>query len=175
MLVSGVALSGLALSGLAQGQTQPSAVGCGDPSVLYDVQTDHGLHPAPISKTRALVFFLEDDSAVSGFHKPMVREGVDGKWVAATEGTSYTFVYLAPGPHQFCSLWQDSEIFSRKVHPMASLALTLEAGRVYFITITNGFHGASRLTTQMATITTANQEDLLADYAYAYSRVLPQP
>jgi len=157
----------------ALAQTSAPATGCGSPSIRFEVNNDPGLHPAPPTPGRALVYFLQNDEKVSGFRKPTVRIGVDGAWVGATHGTSYTFFYVDPGQHHLCSDWQDVEFFHHKMQTSRTLDFTVEAGKVYYFLVTNNFRGASRSSTQLEQITTSNQEDLLADFQFAFFHQLP--
>lgn len=166
-----VAAASLALPAFSQ--TPAPATGCGNPAAQFDVETDHGLHPSPMAPGHALVFFLEDDSNISGFRNPTVRVGVDGKWMGATHGTSYFFFYLTPGQHHLCTDWQDVDVFSRKAQTLRTLDFTAEAGKTYYFEVTNTFRGASRTSTSLAPVTTSNQEDLLGDYDFAYFHLLP--
>jgi hypothetical protein len=166
-----LAAASLSLPAFAQAPT--AATGCGDPAIHFDVDTDRGLHPSPAAPGRALVFFLQDDSDVSGFRKPTVRIGVDGKWVGATHNTSYIFFYAEPGQHHLCTNWQDVDVFSRKAETTRTLNFTVEAGKTYYFEVTNSFRGASRTSTRLEAITTTNQEDLLGDYDFAFFHQLP--
>lgn len=154
-------------------QAPAPAAGCGNPATQFDVETDRGLHPSPLAPNKALVFFLEDDSNISGFRNPTVRVGVDGKWVGAAHGTSYFFFYLQPGAHHLCTDWQDADVFSRKTSTVRTLDFTVEPGKTYYFQVTNTFRGASRTSTTLEPVTTTNQEDLLGDYDFAYFHQLP--
>lgn len=154
-------------------QAPAPASGCGDPAIHFDVATDRGLHPAPPTPGRALVYFVQDDNDVFGFHKPIVRIGLDGKWVAATHGSSYLFFYVEPGEHSLCTNWQDTGIFSRKAHPAAALQFSAKPGATYYFQVTNSFRGASRAYTAIMPVTPSNPEDYLADYEFALFHQLP--
>ena len=152
----------------------PAAIGCGDPSIHFEVDTDRGLHPAPLAPGRALVFFVQDDSEVSGFHKPIVRIGLDGKWTGATHGDSYLFFYVDPGEHRLCTNWQDGSSFLRRgPSPSATLTFTAKPGVTYYFQLNNTFRGASRTATTLAPVTPSNPEDYLNDYDFAFFHQLP--
>ena len=157
----------------ARAQAPAPSAGCGNPATHFDVDTDRGLHPAPQAPGRALVFFAQDDSNVAGFHKPIVRVGIDGKWVGATHGTSYFFFYVEPGEHHLCSDWQDMGFFSHKTQLSGALNFTAQAGGVYYFQITNTFRGAARTSAVLAPVTPSNPEDYLADYDFAFFHQLP--
>ena len=152
----------------AHSQTPSVQSGCGAPAIHFDVDADHGIHPAPQTPDKALVFFIQDDSYVAGFRKPTVRVGVDGKWVGATHGDSYIFFYVDPGQHRLCTDWQDSSMFSRKTQPTAGLSFTATAGATYYFRVTNTFRGAANTGTSLEPLTPSNPEDLLADCDFAF-------
>jgi hypothetical protein len=164
----------LAARAQAPAPSAAQANGCGAPAIHFDVDTDRGLHPAPMAPGRALVFFVQDDSEISGFRKPTVRVGLDGKWEGATHGSSYFFFYVDPGEHHLCTDWQDSTSFLRKGPPLsASLAFTAKAGSTYYFQLSNTFRGASRTATVLEPVTPSNPEDYLADYNFAFFHQLP--
>lgn len=171
LLFSALLTTTLSQAALAQAPAPASA--CGSTAVHYEVNTDRGLYPAPPAPGRALVFLLENDDAVSGFRKPTIRFGVDGKWIGATHGSSYFFAYVEPGKHTLCSNWQDADYFNRKANLERSLDFTVEAGKTYYFLVSNSFRGASRTATTLEQITTTNHEDLIADYEYASFHILP--
>lgn len=173
LAISALLLAAASLSLPALAQSTAPVTGCGDPAIHFDVETDRGLHPSPMAPGRALIFLLEDDSAVSGFRKPTVRFGLDGKWLGATHGNSYFFAYVDPGSHHLCSNWQDAEVFSRKTQTARTLDFNVEAGKTYYFQVTNSFRGASRTTTTLEPVTTTNQEDLLADFDFSFFHQLP--
>jgi hypothetical protein len=148
--------------------------GCGSPAIRFDVESDRGLHPAPMAPSRALVFFVQDDSEVSGFRKPVVRLGLDGKWEGATHGNSYIFFYVDPGQHHLCTDWQDGAYFLHKgPSPSATLSFTAKAGATYYFQVSNTFRGTDRTATLLEPVTPSNPEDYLNDYNFAFFHQLP--
>jgi len=91
---------------------------CGSFDVKFNVKTDAKQHPlAPAETGKAQIYVIEDwdwvDTGRSG--RPTIRVGIDGKWMGATQGDSYTFFSADPGEHHLCVNWQTSFRSSRSV------------------------------------------------------------
>lgn len=155
----------------AMAQSPAATPGCGNPTVLYDVSSDKGLHPAPLSKTQALVFYVEDDS-ISGFYKPTMRVGMDGQWVGAAQGHNYFFFYVDPGKHQLCINWQNPDVFIHKQKPpQATLEFSVEAGKTYYFLGQGDFHGVSGTSINLETMQPADGQDAIESYPLAMFHV----
>ncbi|HLY97922.1 MAG TPA: DUF2846 domain-containing protein [Candidatus Angelobacter sp.] len=112
-----------------------AAAGCGPSEVQFDVRTDKKQHPLPQPEPgKAMVYVYEDDSAAFCGGGCTARVGVDGAWVGANQGRSYFFFSVTPGDHRVCSAWQSSQKVLSQTG--AALALTAEAGKVYYIRAT---------------------------------------
>jgi hypothetical protein len=113
----------------------PSACGAGN--VLFKIKTSADTSiPAPLAGM-ATVVFIEDQLSLRRGHLPCVGKcalqvqlGLDGQWVAATEGLSHASISVPPGDHHFCAVVPRAG----RVEPLASMyGLRVEAGKVYFL------------------------------------------
>jgi hypothetical protein len=61
---------------------------------------------------------------------PVILQGLNGKWIGATQGFTYVEATIAPGEHHLCSRWQSDETgYSDQVSLYNFEAV---AGRHYF-------------------------------------------
>jgi hypothetical protein len=119
----------------AQDNAAPSAgaPGCGAPDTKFDVKTAEGQHPAQPEAGKALVYFIQDDSAYISRPRPTTRMGVDGEWVGATHSNSYFYFSVNPGLHHLCASWQGDGQKAAAAH------FTAEAGGVYYFEVKNSY------------------------------------
>jgi hypothetical protein len=124
---------------LAQGQPAGNApsLACGAPDARFDVKTDHEPHPAQPESGKALVYFIQDDSAFASRPRQTTRMGVDGEWVGATHSNSYFYVSVNPGVHHLCASWQTAE-GSGEIEEAAA-HFTADAGGVYYFEARNAY------------------------------------
>ena len=118
-----------------QGQTADprTAAGCGPATASFEVKTDKNHRPMAQSEPgKALVYVVEDvkNPQAMTFGQVTTRVGLDGNWVGANHGQSYTFFLAEPGEHRLCSDWQSSLKGLRRLSGAADL--TVEAGKTYY-------------------------------------------
>jgi len=101
------------------------------------VKTDKETHPAQPEAGKALVYFIQDDSAFASRPRPTTKMGIDGEWVGATHSNSYFYVSVNPGVHHLCASWQTGE-GSEEVE-VAAAHFTAEAGGVYYFDAKNAY------------------------------------
>src|SRR5208283_5801278 len=103
-----LALLLFALPAFAQTTATPAAApGCGSEDYKFDVKTDKGKHPQfQPDSSKALLYFIEDDSNFESIPKPTTRIGLNGQWIGATHGNSYFSISVNPGEHHLCAGWQ---------------------------------------------------------------------
>jgi hypothetical protein len=119
---------------IAQNKLKDAAIapGCGAANAKFEVTTDKRQRTVAQPEARkALVYFIEDDSAFGSGLKPTTRAGVDGGWVGATHGNSYFYFFLDPGEHHLCASWQTA-IALFQGRKTAAAHFTAEAGKVYY-------------------------------------------
>jgi hypothetical protein len=107
--------------------------GCGDDQTKFKVSRgevrDHLETPEPGKATVYIVEVLNlaDRGRIA---RPVILQGLDGKWLGATQGFTYLEATIAPGEHHLCSRWQsDQTAYSDQVSLYNFEAL---AGRRYF-------------------------------------------
>jgi hypothetical protein len=97
------------------------ACGPEDKEVKYVADTDKSTHPtgAPTADT-ALIYVIR--STMLG-NKVQSKLAVDGEWKGVNRGNNYFFFNLKPGEHYFCD----------RAENRATLVLTVEAGKTYYL------------------------------------------
>ena len=113
------------------------APGCGSPDTTFDVKTVTGQHPAQPEAGKAVVYFIQDDSAFITRPRPTTRMGMDGEWVGATHSNSYLYFSVNPGVHHICASWQG---WNQEV---GAAHFTAEAGGVYYFEAKNSYWNGS--------------------------------
>ena len=94
-------------------------------------------HPlAPSVADQATVYVIG-----SFVNSPIIRVGVDGKWVGAIRGSSYMYFHVAPGLHHFCADWQSSLISAYSVVDLKDIEM--QAGHTYYIRVLLHFSDVS--------------------------------
>ena len=140
----------LAASAFAQtsSTTPMAAPGCGAADVKFSVKTDKSQHPAAQAEAgKAMVYIIEDDTEFESYPRPTTRLGLDGQWIAANHGNSYSYFSVDPGEHHLCASWQGTVIVGAR-NTSAAAHFTAEAGKVYFFTVKNKWlreHGFTRV------------------------------
>lgn len=158
-----------AATALAQTAEAP---GCGPANVKFDVKTDKNQHPvAQPEGGKALVYFIEDDSEFQSHPKPTTRIGVDGKWVTANKGNSFSYFFLDPGEHHLCSSPQSFEL-SHEI-TTAAAHFTAEDGKVYYFAVKNRWLLGSMIMHVELTPLDSDEGQLLAS-KYALSSSHPK-
>lgn len=133
----------MASAGLAQAQTEGkrAAPACGPDSIKFNVKTVKERPPVgPPDAGKALVYFLEDDSAYHPYPKPTTRMGVDGEWVGVTHGNSFFSFSVAPGEHFVCARHQ--AVGSLGPARVATGRFQAEAGGTYYFVVRNAYEPA---------------------------------
>jgi hypothetical protein len=90
--------------------------------------TDKTQHPVPGAPAdKGMVYVVRPGTAGA---RIQTKVAVNGTWVGGNYANNYFFLTLDPGEHYFCSEAQDR----------SSVALTVQAGRIYYLqqTLTTG-------------------------------------
>ena len=123
---------------------------CGEDSVKFEVKGEKDQPPpAPPASGKAQIVFIN-----TGRHYT-ARYGVDGAWSGANEDNSYFAVAVDPGEHHLCMSYQTGFGWTERGREAATkvAALTVEAGKVYYIESTMGVIGGGAGTTVPGTMT----------------------
>jgi hypothetical protein len=127
----------LAVPAHAQNSLAP---GCGPQDEQFSVKTDKNYHPeATVDEGKAAVYLIQDDREFEAVPKPVVRMGIDGKWVGATHGSSYLFAVVDPGEHHLCAIWQGAPL-APVSNKRGALHFTAAAGQAYFFRVRDRVH-----------------------------------
>jgi hypothetical protein len=125
----------LAVSASATAQTADAIYqqACGPKDARFVVEQVQGQPPAAPEPGKALVYFIQKQSAPIF----VTRVGLDGAWVGVILHNSYIFVSVAPGEHHACAATQD-----RKKPGAELVHFTAEAGKTYYFLVRgNGGYG----------------------------------
>jgi hypothetical protein len=124
----------LSLPVFAKDQEALSLAGCGPEKVQFDVKTDKHQRPeVQPDAGKALVYVFENekrDPDALPVLNVTTRIGVDGNWVAANHGKSYSFFMIDPGNHEVCVNWQSSvSLYSRL---SSATTVSVREGKIYY-------------------------------------------
>jgi hypothetical protein len=103
---------------------------CGPMSVKFQIKIDDPQSPSVTpERGKALVYVIEDQQFKAA-KDVIVRIGLDGAWVGATQGNSYLSFPVEPGEHHLCANMMPGLLSpGRRV---SLFGLTTEAGGVYY-------------------------------------------
>jgi hypothetical protein len=152
----------------AQGRDAPS---CGLDNVTFAVKTSKGTAPvASPDSGKALVYFLEDDSAFGSIPKPTVRFGMDGQWVGATHGSSWFSFPVEPGEHHLCADWQRRVVLPGPKHEVAAVHFIAKPGKSYFFRMQNSWDRDAGLAVNFAPLDGDEGQILIRKFAFSTSQ-----
>ncbi len=116
-------------------KTAAATAACGPQETTFDVDALHTPATAPTDPGKALLYIIEQESSTPGIcfgrcGGLTLKLGLDGRWIGALNGSSYTVLAVEPGEHHLCVNWQSrSKKASEKV---ALQGFTAEAGKTYY-------------------------------------------
>lgn len=155
----------------ARAQNAEGAPGCGPSTEHFDVKTDKSQHPeAKADEGKAAIYFLQDDREFQSVPKPVMRMGIDGKWIGATHGTSYMMTTVEPGEHHLCASWQ-SNVTLGSPKQSGALHFTAEAGKAYFFVARNRWYReVGTIPMKFEAVDSDQGKLLISQFAYAVSQ-----
>jgi hypothetical protein len=106
---------------------------CGEPTTKFEVKTLPADSPK-VEAEKAVVFIIERDLTTRTFATPSTRLGMDGEWLGATSGNSYSFFEVTPGVHHLCA---DTKFGGLGGEGQAFLHFKANAGSTYFFEVRN--------------------------------------
>ncbi|HEY2856904.1 MAG TPA: hypothetical protein VGJ21_00640 [Terracidiphilus sp.] len=120
---------------------------CGDPATKFDVKRGDAHTPIQPVDGMAVVVVVEDDTNFNSVPKPVTRIGMDGQWVSATHGNSFTSFLVSPGKHNLCASWQSGAALGlagatslKKMSRRSSVhEVDAQAGQIYYFQVKNVF------------------------------------
>ena len=130
-------VSTIAMASQAQDLRKTAAAkeACGPQETSFDVEALRVPASTPIDPGKALIYIIEQESSTPAFcigrcGGLTLKLGLDGRWVGAVNGSSYTMFSVEPGEHHICANWQSHvKKLSEKV---VLQDLTAEAGKTYY-------------------------------------------
>jgi hypothetical protein len=135
------------------------------------VKTTKSQHPQTREDAdKAVIYFLQDDCELQSIPKPVVRMGIDGKWVGATHGTSYLATTVEPGEHHLCANWK-TDVTIGQPKQSAALHFTAEPGKVYFFSARDRwFRDHGSLPMKFEALDSDEGQLLISQFAFATSK-----
>lgn len=128
-----ISVFSLLIAALAQAQSNSVTSACGKPTVKFEVKTSAIVSPA-LEPDKAVVFIIERDLTTRTFVTPSSRLGMDGEWLGATSGNSYSLFVVTPGVHHLCA---DTKFGGVGGGGQAFLHFDAKPGATYFFEIRN--------------------------------------
>ena len=112
-----------------------SAPGCGTTDTKFEIKTVSSSHPyVKPEPGKAMVYFLQDDTAFASHPRPSTRFGLDGEWIGGTQSNSYFYVAIDPGEHHMCGEWQNF-VGLTNGHKSGAASFNAEDGGTYFFIV----------------------------------------
>jgi len=109
--------------------SSPPPPSCGPGEIQFEVRTSKGQTDSDIEAGKARVYIVEVFAKYPfEFHRPILRIGLNGKWVRATRGNSYFDFSADPGDHHLCVQWQSRSLWREA----AFASFTAESGKRYY-------------------------------------------
>ena len=149
----------LSLSALAQ-NTNPWPDACGPRQTKFDVDRDWYLarHFTPATPAgKATIYFIERDSGV-------VKVGIDGAWVGATNTGSWFAVTVDPGRHRVCEYTTGSAWDYYVSHPVQLADVDAHSGESYYFRAWMSGYVRHASTFHLETISAHDGNRLIAKY-----------
>jgi hypothetical protein len=107
---------------------------CGPAETRFAVSAAPSSFVVPVSHDQAKVFFI--GHALKGsFSGPVIRLGIDGRWVGAVKGNSYIVIPVTPGTHHFCAQVQGRGADGYFGSDVALNVFTLHSGETCYLAI----------------------------------------
>ena len=104
---------------------------CGDDKVKFDVATKKKQPvPAGPAAGKVQIVLIETLDGCVTCGSVTTRFGMDGAWIGANKGSSYSTLDVAPGAHHLCADWQSDFDFLKE--RVGLIAFTAEAGKTYY-------------------------------------------
>jgi len=152
-----VALPAVAQQSSASDLAAIGAAACGDMAARFELkQSTAQKQPAP-DAGKALVYFIEEDLNTQIITHTS-RVGIDGKWMGATHGSSYSYFTIEPGVHHLCATTQIGRSTEDGLTALAHF--TAESGGVYYFEMKNvSMMSGPRNYTNDATLTPLDSDE----------------
>jgi hypothetical protein len=128
-----ISILSLLFAAVAEAQSTSVAGACGQPTTKFDVKSSPYVSPG-LEPDKAVVFIIERDLTTRTFVTPSTRLGMDGEWLGATSGNSYSFFVVTPGVHHLCA---DTKFGGVGGVGRAFLHFNAKPGATYFFEVRN--------------------------------------
>lgn len=131
-----LALLALTITAFAQDAASAAraAAGCGPKDVQFEAKGDKNFRAlAQPEAGKALVYVIQDekrDDDVTYLGHTTTRIGLDGNWVGANRGRSFSSFSIPPGEHRLCTDFQSINRAASKLG--SALTFTAEAQKTYY-------------------------------------------
>jgi len=117
----------------AKAQVTSVESACGKPTAKFEVKPSP-IVPPDAEPERAVVFIIERDLTTRTWVTPSTFLGMDGEWLGATSGNSYSFFVVSPGVHHLCANTKFGGVGGEE---RAFLHFDAKPGATYFFEVRN--------------------------------------
>jgi hypothetical protein len=156
---------------VAQAQ-RTSASACGKLATKFDVKVSPAVSPG-LDSEKAIVFIIERDLTTRTLTTPSTRFGMDGEWLGATSGNSYSFFVVSPGIHHLCA---DTKFGGVGGEEQAFRHFEAKPGATYFFEVRNMRVGDPGWSEELRDVTLLELDEDQGEYLVARSSfVISQP
>ena len=107
---------------------------CGPAEIRFAVSAAPSSFVVPVSHDQAKVYFI-GHTLKGSFSGPVIRLGIDGRWVGAVKGSTYIVIPVMPGTHHFCAQVQGRGADGYFGSDVALNVFTLHSGESHYLAI----------------------------------------
>lgn len=90
----------------------PEMNACGPSATRFQVKKNQGQPQVPALEAGSARIYVIEDLLTGEWADPLVRIGMDGRWVSAEQGNSWSTFTVPAGEHHLCADWQPGPIHS---------------------------------------------------------------
>jgi hypothetical protein len=118
----------------------PADTACGPSATRFQVKKNQGQPQVPALEAGSARIYVIEDLLTGEWSDPLVRIGIDGVWVDADQGNSWSTFTVPAGEHHLCADWQPGPIHSggRALYGFKADADSTYYLRVRFPAVANG-------------------------------------
>jgi hypothetical protein len=105
---------------------------CGDDRTIFEVsrgEMKDRLDPPESGKATLYIVEFYGLGDTGRMSRPLLKHGLDGEWIGATQGITYVSASIAPGEHHLCSMWQEH---GNPWHSTSLYNFHADAGKRYY-------------------------------------------
>lgn len=110
----------------------PVDTACGPSATRFQVKKDQGQPQMPVLEAGSARVYVIEDLTTGVWNDPLIRIGMDGQWVKAEQGNSWSTFTVPAGVHHLCADWQPGPVHTGG---RALYGFSAEAGNAYYFRV----------------------------------------